>query len=81
MHALKPCRRTRLAQCTFASIERCECSMLHLNIGAVTLRLEPGAFEALATMLHSALARHLAGEGSEAPELARALASATRGEA
>ena len=81
MPHLKSCHRTRLAQCSFASIERCNCAMFHLNVGAVTLRLEPGAFEALATMLSTALARHLAGDRPEARAIEQALASTSRGEA
>jgi hypothetical protein len=55
------CHQTRLAQSTVAAVDACDCGMLRLHIGALTLRLPPEAMRELAQTLSRAVAVH-AGE-------------------
>lgn len=48
------CSRRVLASGDFAQIEECSCGSMHLTIGAVTLRLQPDALPALATVIGNA---------------------------
>ena len=45
------CSRHVLARSPVGSVERCACGAVHLAIGAVSLRLEPVVFLALAVMV------------------------------
>lgn len=49
------CHRTLLAQSPQARIEACSCGVIHVNTGAITLRLDPAACEALTTTLARAM--------------------------
>lgn len=46
-----PCDRTLLAAAPGARVEACTCGLIHLSVGAVTLRLAPDACEQLTTVL------------------------------
>jgi|GEM_PF-2612640 len=50
----KTCTRRTLAAGELAMIEQCSCGAIHLTIGAVTLRLAPGAIGALASTMNDA---------------------------
>jgi hypothetical protein len=75
------CHRTRLAANNVVSIDRCSCSTIHLNVGALSLRFTGEAFERLASAVCEALGRaaalrRAAEIGAEAP-----LGASPRGEA
>ncbi len=55
MTTTRPCQRTRLATGPNITIEACNCSMIHLNLGATTLRFTPEAFEGLASLVVAAV--------------------------
>jgi|JI6StandDraft_1071083.scaffolds.fasta_scaffold188174_2 hypothetical protein len=55
MNPSRPCQRTRLASGPNVTIEACSCSMIHLNLGATTVRFTPEAFEGLASMVLEAV--------------------------
>ena len=71
MHPTRPCQRTRLATSAMVTIDACSCTMIHLNIGATTLRFTPEAFEGLSALLLEAVAelaaRPLSGETDGLP--------------
>lgn len=52
------CPRVRLAQGPLAAVDACECGMLQLHLGAVTLRMAPCALAELESTLREALAEH-----------------------
>jgi hypothetical protein len=52
------CPRTRLARGTLAAVDACQCGMLQVHIGALTLRMAPCALTELANTLHQAVAAH-----------------------
>ena len=52
----KSCAKRRLAEGTFFCVDACGCGAIHLTIGFVTIRLEPGAFREFATMASEAAA-------------------------
>jgi hypothetical protein len=54
--SLNGCHRTRLIDGPLASVDACECGMMHLNIGAITLRLAPCAVSELLSTLGRAVA-------------------------
>ena len=62
------CRRTRLAQSSVASVDRCQCGILQLHVGALTMRFEVGAAHELLGTLRRALEAdaltHVEGEGA-----------------
>ncbi len=52
---MKRHRSQTLSKSPICCVEQCKCcDQLHVNIGALTLRLEPEAFEALALSLQEA---------------------------
>lgn len=51
-----PCQRTRLATSPAVTIDACSCAMIHLNVGATTVRFTPEAFEGLAALVLEAVA-------------------------
>ena len=55
MNTTRPCQRTRLASGPNITIEACSCTMIHLNLGATTLRFTPEAFEGLASLVVAAV--------------------------
>lgn len=54
--SLNGCHRTRLIDGPLASVDACDCGMMHLNIGAITLRLAPCAVSELLSTLGRAVA-------------------------
>ncbi|MCG8554672.1 MAG: hypothetical protein MJD61_05190 [Proteobacteria bacterium] len=61
------CRQTRLAQGAVAAVDMCECGMIQLHVGAITLRLEPRALSELLATLGQAVAEHDRTSASEQP--------------
>lgn len=54
------CRQTRLAESSVAAVDVCECGVMQLHLGAVTLRLAPSALTELHSTLEQALAERAA---------------------
>jgi hypothetical protein len=52
---LPGCARTRLAEGALAAVDICDCGIFQLQLGALTLRLEPSALSDLAETLQQAL--------------------------
>jgi len=52
-----PCRRRRLAERASFSVDECDCGAIHLTIGYITLRLDPGAYREVAALMIEALER------------------------
>lgn len=52
------CPKTRLAKGALAAVDACECGMLQVHIGALTLRMAPCALAELARTLNRAVAAH-----------------------
>jgi hypothetical protein len=52
------CPRTRLAQGALAAVDACRCGMLQVHLGALTLRMAPGALSELAETLNQAVLAH-----------------------
>jgi hypothetical protein len=50
----------RIAQGAFASVDLCDCGVLLVNIGAVTLRMDASAMSSLVSTLGEAVAEHTA---------------------
>lgn len=53
-----PCQRTRLAEGSVASVDLCDCGVLHVNLGAISVRLCPRALADLISTLSHAVAAH-----------------------
>ncbi|HEX4461437.1 MAG TPA: hypothetical protein VIA18_25830 [Polyangia bacterium] len=51
------CEREELAAGPHCKIERCHCGVLHLTLGAITVRSTPEVAQALLVALHHALVR------------------------
>lgn len=82
MHPPRPCQRTRLATGDVATIDACSCSMIHLNVGATTVRFTPEAFEGLTALVLEAAAELAARPAAGAADpLHRAIGRRLRGEA
>ena len=71
------CERKRVATGGLGSIDACDCGMLHVHIGAFTVRLERAALGELARMIDDALDGGAKDVGSET----QWRASPARGEA
>lgn len=54
------CRQTRLAESSVAAVDVCECGVMQLHVGAITLRLAPAALTELHSTLEQALAERAA---------------------
>jgi hypothetical protein len=52
------CPRTRLAHGSLAAVDACQCGMLQVHIGALTLRVAPCALAELAGTLNHAIVAH-----------------------
>ncbi len=52
------CTRRRLAAGEIATVDVCECGMMQLHLGAVTVRMTPEVLADLAQTLRSALTEH-----------------------
>ena len=48
------CQREVLVESSLAKIELCTCGMIHLTTGALTVRLERQAFDALSATINEA---------------------------
>lgn len=82
MHSPRPCQRTRLATSAMVTIDACSCTMIHLNVGATTLRFTPEAFEGLSALVLEAVAELAARPpGGEHTGLPLQLGPRARGEA
>lgn len=55
-----PCRKVRLAESSVASVDLCDCGVMHLNLGPLSLRLCPQALSELIATLGRAVAAHAA---------------------
>ncbi|MDD9934674.1 MAG: hypothetical protein OXT09_13780 [Myxococcales bacterium] len=56
--AASSCHHTRLAESAVAAVDICECGMMQIHIGALTLRMTPGAVsELLGTLGHAVAER------------------------
>lgn len=79
------CHKTRLAESPLGSVDACQCGMVHLNIGAITLRLAPCVANELLALLGQAVAEQAAERARELPRAGlhfeHAFADAKRGEA
>jgi hypothetical protein len=51
------CRRELLAECRAIQVESCACGMVHVTIGAVTMRFAPEAAAELSATLGEAMQR------------------------
>jgi len=49
------CRRTRLAESSVATVDVCDCGVMHLHLGAVSLRIAPCALDELLSTLEQAV--------------------------
>ena len=82
MSTTRPCQRTRLATGPNVTIEACSCSMVHLNLGATTVRFTPEAFEGLASMVLTAVSEMTRSpHGDERAVTVRDVGRRVRGEA
>jgi hypothetical protein len=68
--SLRECARTRIAESAIAAVDECECGMLQLHLGALTLRLTPPALAELWETLGCAMRK---GKESPAHEVSEAL--------
>jgi hypothetical protein len=81
-HPATGCSRTRLAQSSVASIDRCDCGIFQLHVGALTLRLEAGAArELLATLGEAVRAEAMLTTGSQEHSSFSPFSSKPRGRA
>jgi hypothetical protein len=76
------CPRTRLVRGSVAFVDACQCGMLQLHIGALTLRLAPEAlFELADTLNRAAIAHARQFQGAEGAASALGLLRNERGDA
>lgn len=54
------CRQTRLAESGVAAVDVCDCGVMQVHVGAVTLRLAPCALTELLSTLEQAVAERAA---------------------
>ncbi len=54
------CRPVRLAETALAAVDVCDCGMMQLHLGAITLRMTPGAVSELLATLGQAVAARAA---------------------
>lgn|GEM_PF-5605057 len=52
------CPRVRLAKSAIAAVDACQCGMLQLHLGAITIRMTPPALAELESTLRAALREH-----------------------
>ena len=78
--AVSPCMRSRLAESDVATVDLCDCGMIHLHMGPFSVRMAPDALRCLVQTLASAIGASLT--PPQAPEpVARRPRSVPRGEA
>ncbi len=76
------CERSRLAKSSVAAVDICDCGMMQLHVGALTLRLAPCALSELLATLGEAVTELAAREAREANACAAVpIVSSKRGEA
>ena len=75
------CPRTRLAENGVGAVDVCGCGMWQLHIGALTVRLAPGAVSELLGLLGHAVAEHSARRLVAPRELEASRLRQRRGEA
>lgn len=56
--AASDCQQQRLAETPLGAVDACDCGMMQLHVGALTLRLTPEAVSELGTLLSEALVAH-----------------------
>jgi hypothetical protein len=56
------CRQTRLAESSVAAVDVCDCGVMQVHVGAVTLRLAPCALDELLSTLERAVSERAAVE-------------------
>jgi hypothetical protein len=49
------CERRRLAECGTVKIEMCDCGVVHLIVGCLTLRFDPLAYRELARTISESI--------------------------
>ncbi len=77
-----PCTRNRLSTAGIGNVDACSCGMIHVNIGATTLRFTQSAFNALAAMIGQAAAEQTAADPLLAADQTRVqLGELSRGQA
>jgi len=54
------CRQTRLAESSVAAVDVCDCGVMQLHVGAVTLRIAPCALSELLSTIEQAVAERAA---------------------
>ena len=52
---MEGCERHRLAEYGTFKIDACDCGIVHLTIGCLTLRFEPSAYDELANAIDESL--------------------------
>lgn len=77
-----PCTRNRLSTTGIGNVDACSCGMVHLNLGATTLRFTPSAFRTLAAMIGHAATEQSAADPLQAADQTRVqLGERLRGQA
>ena len=80
--ARQQCRQTRLAEGGVAAIDLCECGVVQIHVGAVTLRMAPCALgEFIATLERAVAERAALQEADPASEAPPLLGRGNRGQA
>lgn len=69
----------QLAGTSHCNVRQCSCGMLHVTIGPLTMRLEPGAAETLRAVLGAAL-EELEGEAARTEARPRLRLATSRGD-
>lgn len=77
----RSCRHVRLAESAIAAVDVCECGMMQVHIGAVTLRLTSDAVSELLGTLGHAVAVQAARSASSDESSAQAASVMRRGQA
>ena len=80
--ARPPCRQIRLAEGGVAAVDLCDCGVLQIHVGAVTLRMAPCALsEFIATLERAVAERAVLEDSDRAPEAPPLLGRGNRGQA
>lgn len=56
--SISGCDQQRLAETPLGAVDACDCGMMQLHVGALTLRLTPEAVSELSALLSRALVAH-----------------------
>jgi len=62
MKPTPPCTRNRLSTSDIGNVDACACGMVHVTVGATTLRFTHSAFHTLAAMIGQAAAEQTAAD-------------------